>query len=89
MWTRFISVTLVLSDQAAPVKNTLFLNLHSLERQLIELRMEHADINALVDIAAHAKPIDELRLRRLKKRRLLLRDRIAAIELTLIPPEPA
>ena len=51
--------------------------------------MEHADIDALVDIAARAKPMDELRLRRLKKRRLLLRDRISVIQLTLIPPEPA
>ena len=51
--------------------------------------MEHADIDALVDIAARAKPMDELRLRRLKKRRLLLRDRISVIQLTLMPPEPA
>ena len=65
------------------------LNLHSPERQLIELRMEHADLNALVDIAAHSLPIDELLLRRLKKRRLQLRDQIAQLELSLDPPEPA
>ncbi|EJL81947.1 Protein of unknown function (DUF465) [Polaromonas sp. CF318] len=65
------------------------LNLHSPERQLIELRMEHADLNALVDIAAHTMPIDELLLRRLKKRRLQLRDQIAQLELSLDPPEPA
>ncbi|MCZ8256782.1 MAG: DUF465 domain-containing protein [Polaromonas sp.] len=65
------------------------LNLHSPERQLIELKMEHADLNALVDIAAHTMPIDELLLRRLKKRRLQLRDQIAQLELSLDPPEPA
>ena len=89
MWTRFISVTHVLSDQAVSVKNTLYLNLHSPDRQLIELKIEHADLNALVDITAHATPIDELMLRRLKKRRLLLRDRIAVLEVSLDPPEPA
>lgn len=89
MRTRFISVTHVLSDQAAPVKNTLYLNLHSPTRQLIELKIEHADLNVLVDIAAHATPIDELMLRRLKKRRLFLRDRIAQLELSLDRPEPA
>lgn len=89
MWTRFISVTNVLSDEAPLVKNTLYLNLHSPERQLIELKIEHADLNALVDITAHATPIDELMLRRLKKRRLFLRDRIAKLELSLTPPEPA
>ena len=65
------------------------LNLHSPERQLIELKMEHADLNALVDIAAHSLPIDELLLRRLKKRRLQLRDQSAQLELSLDPPEPA
>jgi hypothetical protein len=51
--------------------------------------MEHGDLNALVDIAAHNMPIDELLLRRLKKRRLQLRDQIAQLELLLDPPEPA
>ena len=69
--------------------NTLDLNLHSPERRLIELKIEHADLNALVDITAHAAPIDELLLRRLKKRRLHLRDQIRLLELSLDPPEPA
>ncbi|WP_395056662.1 DUF465 domain-containing protein [Polaromonas sp.] len=65
------------------------INLHSPERRLIDLKIEHADLNALVDITSHAIPIDELMLRRLKKRRLLLRDQIAEIEKSLDPPEPA
>ncbi|WP_188708293.1 DUF465 domain-containing protein [Polaromonas eurypsychrophila] len=64
-------------------------NLHSPERHLIDLRIEHADLNALVDITSHAVPINELMLRRLKKRRLLLRDQIALLEMSLEPPEPA
>ena len=64
-------------------------NLHSPERRLIDLKIEHADLNALVDITSHAIPINELMLRRLKKRRLLLRDQIAQIEMSLDPPEPA
>lgn len=56
---------------------------------MIELKIEHADLNALVDITAHATPIDELMLRRLKKRRLLLRDQISQLEMSLEPPEPA
>jgi hypothetical protein len=67
----------------------LNLNLHSPERRLIELKIEHADLNALVDITSHAVPIDELMLRRLKKRRLHLRDQISRLELSLDPPEPA
>jgi hypothetical protein len=64
-------------------------NLHNPSRQLIELRMEHADLDSLIDGAALDRPVDDLMLRRLKKRRLLLRDQIARLELELDPPEPA
>ena len=64
-------------------------NLHSPQRRLIELRMEHADLNNLIDQAAQQSPLDDLVLRRLKKRRLLLRDQIAKLEAALEPPEPA
>jgi hypothetical protein len=64
-------------------------NLHSPERRLIELRMEHADLDALIDRAADVVPVDELMLRRLKKRRLALRDLIVQFELSLDPKEPA
>lgn len=64
-------------------------NLHSLPRQLIDLRIEHADLDSLIDQAVIEHPADELVLRRLKKRRLLLRDMIARLEAELDPPEPA
>jgi hypothetical protein len=64
-------------------------NLHSPERRLIELRMEHADLDALIDRAGEQSPVDELMMRRLKKKRLSLRDEIARLELALDPKEPA
>lgn len=64
-------------------------NLHSPHRRLIELRIEHADLDQLIDSNASDRPQDELMLRRLKKRRLLLRDAIARLEASLDPPEPA
>ncbi|HRC39446.1 MAG: DUF465 domain-containing protein [Rubrivivax sp.] len=64
-------------------------NLNSPQRRLIELRMEHADLDDLIDRNLLASPADELTLRRLKKRRLLLRDQIASLELQVEPPEPA
>lgn len=64
-------------------------NLRSPERQLIELRMEHADLNASIDRLSLIVPQDELMLRRLKKRRLSLRDQIQQIERDLEPKEPA
>jgi hypothetical protein len=64
-------------------------NLHSPQRRLIELRMQHADLNSLIDRAAEQMPADDLALRRLKKRRLLLRDQISQLESIVDPPEPA
>jgi hypothetical protein len=67
-------------------------NLHSPQRRLIELRMEHADLDDVIDRVNPADPLlkpDDLSLRRLKKRRLLLKDEIARLEMALQPPEPA
>jgi hypothetical protein len=66
-------------------------NLHSPHRRLIELRIEHADLDNLIDRCSEASAtlVDDLALQRLKKRRLLLRDQIARLEAQLDPPEPA
>ena len=64
-------------------------NLHSPERRLIELAMEHADLDARIDRAALDLPTNELMLRRLKKRRLLLKDEIARIQGLKSPNETA
>jgi hypothetical protein len=64
-------------------------NLHSLSRQLIELRIEHADLDATIDRLVEAPTPDELLLRRLKKRRLALRDQIERLVRQLDPQEPA
>ena len=63
--------------------------LHSLTRRLIELRMEHADLNAAIDRMAGQALVDELAVQRLKKRRLALRDMMARLELEIEPDEPA
>lgn len=64
-------------------------NLHFLSRRLIELRIEHADLDASVDRLVEAPLPDELMLRRLKKRRLRVRDEMRRLEQLLEPREPA
>lgn len=64
-------------------------NLHSPDRRLIELSMEHADLDALIDHTQLLSPIDELAVRRLKKRRLVLRDEMRRIRAHLVPDGPA
>jgi hypothetical protein len=64
-------------------------SLHSPQRHLIELRMAHAELDGLIDHAGDQPSLDELALKRLKKRRLLLRDQIALLEAELDPPDTA
>jgi hypothetical protein len=51
--------------------------------------MEHADLDAMIDRLAEQSPVDELMLRRLKKRRLALRDLMARLEVDINGKEPA
>jgi hypothetical protein len=56
-----------------------------LETELARLQQEHRDLDAAID-ALHQSPApDLLRLQRLKKRKLQLRDRIAFIEDQITP----
>jgi hypothetical protein len=56
-----------------------------LHAELARLQQEHRDLDAAID-ALHQSPApDLLRLQRLKKRKLLLRDRIAFIEDQITP----
>ena len=51
--------------------------------------MAHADLDQLIDVAGTQASLDELALKRLKKRSLLLRDQISQLEAELSPPEKA
>ncbi|MDD3674240.1 MAG: DUF465 domain-containing protein [Thauera propionica] len=61
----------------------------SLRRRLDELRTEHHDLDEAINRLAQLPLGDELMLRRLKKRKLALKDRIVAIEHLLEPDERA
>ena len=49
------------------------------------LRLEHRDLDAAIEALSDSVQPDQLRLARLKKRKLMLRDEIARIESLLIP----
>ena len=51
--------------------------------------MAHAELDGMIDRSGAQPPLDELALKRLKKRRLLLRDQISLLEAELDPPEQA
>jgi hypothetical protein len=53
--------------------------------RLAQLKLEHSDLDAAIEALRVAPSLDQLRLARLKKRKLRLKDEIALIEDHLIP----
>jgi hypothetical protein len=62
-------------------------NTELLERmqKLRELRIEHRDLDDVIARLSLDLYVNELQLKRLKKRKLLLKDQIARLESELIP----
>ena len=60
-----------------------------LQARLVELRTEHRDLDEAIDRLTLVPSEDQLLLRRLKKRKLLIKDRISALERLLDPDEYA
>jgi len=52
---------------------------------LIELRIEHSDLDHAIELMLQNTYIDQLRLRRMKKRKLKLKDNIERLESMIIP----
>ena len=56
-----------------------------LRRQIERLREEHRDLDATIEALAAAGSTDQLQMQRLKKRKLVLRDRLTQLEDELTP----
>ena len=60
-----------------------------LRAQLFELQVEHRDLDLVITHLIENPPPDDLLVRRLKTRKLLLKDRILQLEQMLVPDIPA
>jgi len=56
-----------------------------IQHQLSELRLEHQDLDEIVERLMHDGNIEELKIKRLKKRKLQIKDEVARLEDKLIP----
>ncbi len=54
-------------------------------QRLRELRIEHRDLDDVICRLSMDLYVDELQLRRLKKRKLMLKDQISKLESELLP----
>ncbi len=58
---------------------------YKLEERLFELKQEHRDLDDVITRLLLTPDVEELQLKRFKKRKLLLKDTIKKLENTLIP----
>ncbi|MFZ1828151.1 MAG: YdcH family protein [Candidatus Competibacteraceae bacterium] len=60
-------------------------DLEHYKRRLVELRVEHRDLDDVISRLAKDPLVDELELKRLKKRKLMIKDQINRLESKVIP----
>ena len=65
------------------------MSLSEINHRVSELRLEHRSLDAEINRLAADIRADELSLKRLKKRKLWLKDCITRLESALIPDQPA
>ena len=63
--------------------------LEDIQRRIIELEVEHRDLDNMIQMLVLDVAHDELQLRRLKKRKLQLKDHITLLKMQLVPDTPA
>lgn len=70
-----------MSDEENNVNTDLFKNIERLR----QLRIEHRDLDDIISRLSMDFKVDEVQMKRLKRRKLLLKDQIARLESQLIP----
>jgi len=63
--------------------------LQDVQRRIVELEIEHRDLDTVIATLMLDSKHDELQLRRLKKRKLQLKDHVTLLKMQLIPDVPA
>ncbi len=56
-----------------------------IRQKLDEMRSEHRDLDAVIEVLVSSPVYDQLRLQRLKKRKLAVKDMIIRLEGMLVP----
>ena len=57
--------------------------------QLVTLETEHRDLDLAIDLLMQVARLDDLQLRRFKKRKLQIKDQIIHLKMQLVPDIPA
>ncbi|HEX4918406.1 MAG TPA: YdcH family protein [Limnobacter sp.] len=61
----------------------------SIKRRIVELQVEHRDLDQIIAMLTAQPGFDQLQVRRLKKRKLQIKDTITLLQIQLEPDIPA
>lgn len=91
MQTCIVPAPVAMTDRARPVyaRSVDAQNPADTALHLAELRREHRELDDAIAQLVAAIEADEVAVKRMKKRKLWLKDCIARLESSLIPDEPA
>jgi len=59
--------------------------IRQIRKRILELKLEHRDLNQLIEQLVRDPVFEELHIKRLKKRKLQVKDELARLEDKLIP----
>ena len=57
----------------------------NIQNQIAMMESEHRDLDSVIDRLAEVLPFDQLKLQRLKKRKLVLKDELAKLRSRILP----
>lgn len=60
-----------------------------IRRRIVELQVEHRDLDQIIDMLTSQPGYDQLQIRRMKKRKLQIKDSITLLQIQLEPDIPA
>src|SRR6267378_1109261 len=80
-----IQLTIVGRSRMAEIEDNVDRELFRNVEKLRQLRIEHRDLDEVISRLSLDLHVDELQVKRLKKRKLMLKDQIARLESELIP----
>jgi len=63
--------------------------IEAIKARIVAMKLEHRDLDVAIQKLEESLDCDQLRLRRMKKRKLQLKDAIARLQSMLIPDMPA
>jgi hypothetical protein len=65
--------------------NKKMTDVETIKRRIAELQLEHRGLDAMISTVGERTEFDELQLRRLKKRKLQIKDSISLLQMQLVP----